>query len=73
MSKMVITFDIVTGNLDSVTDESGNPANIKTGTLQGDEFGEIIKTVPATFLKTKKNPDCAWVYINGTWYWICDR
>ena len=71
-NQITVTFDIATGNLVSVTDENGTAAKEVTGTVPGDEFGEVIKAVSATILQTKKNPDCMWVYINGTWYYICN-
>ena len=70
-NQIVITLDIATGNLVSVTDENGVAANEIAGTVRGDEFGEVEKPISATILKTKKNPQCIWIYINGTWYYIC--
>jgi hypothetical protein len=67
--KMVITIDIDTGDVDSVTDEKGDEAeSSKTIELNGHQTIEVPKY---TFIRTHSSPGCGWYWTGSRWYWIC--
>jgi hypothetical protein len=71
--QMVITFDVSTGNLVSVTDENGTPAEkYKPNLKQPLSLSGILNGGGATILHTQASPDCIWYEWDGTWYQICE-
>ena len=70
--KMVITVDIETGKIDSVTDENGTPAT--NGRVSKDSpirDATITDVNTGTFVSTKTNPTCFWWFFLGEWWYIC--
>ncbi|MDH4100961.1 MAG: hypothetical protein OEV28_10385 [Nitrospirota bacterium] len=58
-----------------ITDEKGNPPNIKkmdeVKLLFGDKQATFVSVPEGTSFVTQHNPTCTWVYILGMWYYIC--
>jgi hypothetical protein len=71
--KMIITIDVETGSVDSVTDENGDKAKTRNKPTPHDPIveGSIVGNSNMSVMTTKTNPTCTWVFINDKWYYIC--
>jgi hypothetical protein len=66
--KMVITIDIDSGHVESVTNDKNEDAfTEKSPELNG---SKVVDAPNYTFIRTHSSPGCAWYYYNRNWYWI---
>lgn len=70
-SKMVITIDIDSGKIDSVTDEDGKPAQSSADMPDRLKNSTLTDASSATVIGSHSSPGCRWVFYDGNWYWIC--
>jgi hypothetical protein len=69
--KMVITIDVDTGRVDSVTDEKGADAKSSNNMPEEMKNAKTTDIVSATVIGTHSSPGCRWIFYNGKWYWVC--
>ena len=68
-TKMVVTFDVATGTIDSVTNENGNPDNGRPG--NSNRPAEATKEVFSSAALTTGANSCFTFIYNGREYTVC--